>query len=178
MNTDNSTSQNLPDRRTSARSASNSETQESEVGNVTRKALSAPSSGQTDSIEIPPHKRIKWTPQEGFAGILDTDRMRWSRAFPRVKLNVELRIMHEWLLSNPAKRKKNYFRFVSAWLSRCQDVGGSAGVGLKPATCSGNYKWAPRTQEEIEAATRENLRPGGNCDQIAAFRKELRRGEL
>ena len=174
MNTDNSTSQNLPDRRTSARSADNSGTQQLPMERDTHQALSAVSSGQTESIEIPAHKRIKWDQHQGFTGILDTDRMRWRRAFPRVKLNVELRIMHEWLLSNPAKRKKNYFRFVSAWLSRCQDVGGSSGVGLKPATCSGNYQWVPRTKEQIEAATRENQRPGGNCDRVAALQKELR----
>ena len=140
-------------------------------------ALSAVSSGQTDSIESP-HKRVKWDKHQGFTGILDSDRIRWRRSFPRVKLNVELRIMHEWLLANPRKRKKNYFRFVSSWLSRCQDVGGSSGVGLQPATCSGVYKSRPQTKEEIEAATRANQQPGGNCDAVAAFLKDLRRGRL
>jgi hypothetical protein len=92
-----------------------------------------------------------------------------------VKIDVELRIMHEWLLSNPTKRKKNNYRFVSAWLSRCQDVGGSSGVGLKPATCSGYYVSRPQSKEQIDAATRENKRPGGNCDQLAALRQSFKR---
>ena len=177
MNNDNSTSQNPPDRRTSERSADNSETQPLPTASATHREVSAPLNTQTESTEIPPHKRIQWNPQEGFTGILQGDRMRWRRAFPRVKIDTELRIMHEWLLSNPKKRKKNHYRFVSAWFSRCQDVGGSSGVGLKPATCSGVYQWVPRTKEQIEAATRENQRPGGNCDQIAALRRELKRGQ-
>ena len=130
------------------------------------------SSGQTDSIESP-HKRVKWDQHQGFTGILDSDRIRWRKSFPRVKLNVELRIMHEWLLANPRKRKKNYFRFVSAWLSRCQDVGGSSGVGLQPAVCSGVYKSRPRTEKEIEQATRQNEQPGGACDKIKALKEFL-----
>ena len=93
---------------------------------------------------------------------------------PAVKINAELRIMHDWLLANPRKRKKNYYRFISSWLSRCQDVGGSSGVRTKPAHCSGVYKYAPLTKEQIKDATKENERPGGNCDKVEALRKLLR----
>jgi len=175
MNNNNPTSTNLPDRPTPARSAHNSETQPLPTESSTPREVSEPSNTQTESIDLPPHKRIKWNPQEGFAGILPCDRMRWRRAFPRVKIDTELRIMHEWLLSNPTKRKKNNYRFVSAWLSRCQDVGGSSGVGLKPATCSGYYVSRPQSKEQIDAATRENKRPGGNCDQLAALRQSFKR---
>lgn len=176
MNADNYTSKNHPDQRTSGRSADNSGTQESEVENATQMALFAVSNGQTESIEIPPDKRIKWNTQDGFTGILPSDRMRWRKAFPRVKLNVELRIMHEWLLARPRRRKKNNFRFISGWLARCQELGGSSGFGS--STCSGVYKARPMSKEEIEAATRANETPGGNCDAVDAFLKDLRRGEL
>ena len=33
--------------------------------------------------------------------------------------------MKEWLLSNPSKRKGNYRRFITNWLSRSQERGGS-----------------------------------------------------
>ena len=178
MNADNSTSQNPPDRRTSERSADNSGTQPLPTASATPREVSAPLNTQPEPTEIPPHKRIQWNPQEGFTGILQCDRMRWRRAFPRVKIDTELRIMHEWLLSNPKKRKRNYYRFVSSWLARCQDVGGSSGVGAQPATCSGVYKARPQTKEEIEAATRANETPGGNCDAVDAFLKDLKRGEL
>ena len=139
---------------------------------VIPQALSAVSIGQTESIESP-HKRIKWDLSTGFTGILDSDRIRWRKSFPRVKLNVELRIMHEWLLANPRKRKKNYYRFISSWLSRCQDVGGSSGVGAQPAVCSGYYKSTPMTADQVEAATRQNEQPGGNCDKVKALREFL-----
>jgi len=33
--------------------------------------------------------------------------------------------MKEWLLSNPKKRKKNYRRFITNWLTRSQEKGGT-----------------------------------------------------
>ena len=176
MNTNNSTSQNPPARRTSEKSADNSVTQPLPMERDTQMALFAASNGQTESIEIPPDKRIKWSTQEGFTGILPSDRIRWRRAFPRVKLDEELQFMHEWLLARPRRRKKNNFRFISGWLQRCQERGGSSGFGS--ATCSGVYKARPMSKEEIEAATRANETPGGNCDAVDAFLKDLRRGEL
>ena len=172
MNNDKPTSLNLPDLPTPARSAECSETARRNL--TTPLVVSEPLPTQTELIAAP-HKRIKWNESGGFAGILPSDRLRWRLSFPRVNIDTELRIMHEWLLANPKKRKRNYYRFVSAWFSRCQDVGGSSGAGVKPATCSGFYQHRPLSKKQIEAATRENLRPGGNCDQISALRRELKR---
>ena len=33
--------------------------------------------------------------------------------------------MRQWLISNPNKRKKNYRRFITNWLSRSQEKGGT-----------------------------------------------------
>ena len=136
--------------------------------------LSALSNGQTKSIEESPHKRIKWNEQAGFTGILDSDRMRWRRSFPLVNVPLELRIMNDWLLSNPSRRKKNYARYISNWLSRCQDVGGSSSASKAPATCSGVYKGRSLTKEEVEQATKVNERPGGACEKIDALQRYLR----
>ena len=169
----NAGSQSHPDQTTPEKNAERSGTQLSEVESATTRALSEVSNGQITSIEsVPPTKRIKWD-QAGFTGILQMDRIRWRKTFPAVKINVELRIMHDWLLANPRKRKKNYYRFISSWLSRCQDVGGSSGVRTKPAHCSGVYKYVPLTEEQIEAATKENERPGGACDKVDALKRFL-----
>ena len=164
-----------PDQTTPGKSADNSGTQQLDMENVIHQALSEVSSGQTKSTENP-HKRVKWDVSQGFTGIIDSDRIRWRRSFPRVKINTELRIMHEWLLSNPTKRKKNYYRFITSWLSRCQDVGGSSGMA-QPAHCSGVWKSKPMTEEQIESATRQNKKPGGASEKLEAlkrlFRKEI-----
>ena len=168
------------DQTTPEKSADNSGTQQLEMGNVIHQALYEMSSGQTESIENP-HKRVKWDVSKGFTGIIDSDRIRWRRSFPRVKINTELRIMHEWLLSNPTKRKKNYYRFITSWLSRCQDVVGSSGMA-QPAHCSGVWKSKPMTEEQIESATCQNKKPGGASEKLEAlkrfFRKEITEEEL
>lgn len=167
-------SQKVPDQTTPAKSADNSGTQPSEVESATTRALSEVSSGQIKSIEtVSPSKRIKWDEHSGFTGILLMDRYRWRKTFPAVKIDLELRMMHEWLLANPRKRKKNYYRYISSWLSRCQDVGGSSAARVKPAHCSGVYVSKPLSPEEIEAATKKNQEPGGNCDKINALKQLL-----
>jgi len=36
--------------------------------------------------------------------------------------------MKAWLLSNPEKKKKNYRRFITNWLSRSQEKGGTKNI--------------------------------------------------
>jgi hypothetical protein len=43
-------------------------------------------------------------------------------SYPRADIDGEIRKMDAWLLSNPAKRKKNYERFISSWLKRVNDT--------------------------------------------------------
>lgn len=51
----------------------------------------------------------------------------WDKSYPAVDILQELRKIREWCLSNPRRRKtlKGVRRFVTNWLSRVQDKGGS-----------------------------------------------------
>jgi hypothetical protein len=49
----------------------------------------------------------------------------WKEAYPAVNIELELKAMGEWLLSNPLKKKTNYRRFIVNWLKREQDKGGT-----------------------------------------------------
>jgi len=62
---------------------------------------------------------------EKWENITDQDRERWAEAYPACDIKLEILAMAEWLLSNPKKKKSNYRRFVTNWLSRKQDKGGS-----------------------------------------------------
>jgi len=45
--------------------------------------------------------------------------------------------MAAWLVANPKQRKKNYQRFITNWLSREQDRGGTKGIPKGP----GERRW-------------------------------------
>jgi hypothetical protein len=61
-------------------------------------------------------------------GITQEDKDGWKEAYPACEIDIELAKMREWILSNPAKGKKsNYRRFISGWLTRAQDSGGTKG---------------------------------------------------
>ena len=69
---------------------------------------------------------ISWNDSEGFQGITDADRESWASAYPAADLKAELAKMHEWLLANPTRaHRKAWRRFVTSWLSKCQDSGGT-----------------------------------------------------
>ena len=53
--------------------------------------------------------------------------------------------MREWLLANPSKKKKNYRRFITNWLTRTQDKGGS-----KKSFSGGYMSKRDRDQKEID----------------------------
>ena len=57
--------------------------------------------------------------------IKDKDLIFWNTTYPACNIGAELNKMADWLISNPKKRKKNYRRFITNWLSRTQDKGGS-----------------------------------------------------
>jgi len=69
---------------------------------------------------------ISWDSVEGWQGITDADRDAWLIAYPAATLTTELAKAGEWLRSNPTKSKRsNWRKFVTGWLSRCQDGGGT-----------------------------------------------------
>jgi hypothetical protein len=61
--------------------------------------------------------------------IFETQIAEWETLFPRVDVRQELREMRAWGLANPTKRKtsRGVLKFVTSWLSREQDRGGTNG---------------------------------------------------
>lgn len=57
--------------------------------------------------------------------ITEQNKKDWSEAFPACDVELELKQMREWLISHPEKRKKKYRRFITGWLSRSQERGGT-----------------------------------------------------
>jgi hypothetical protein len=75
---------------------------------------------------------ITWDSVEGWQGIADADRTAWLIAYPAATLTTELAKAGEWLRSNPTKSKRsNWRKFVTGWLSRCQDGGGTRTGGTQ-----------------------------------------------
>jgi len=58
--------------------------------------------------------------------ITDKDIEDWEDAYPACQVKIEIKQMRQWILSNLRKgRKKNYRRFITNWLSRSQERGGT-----------------------------------------------------
>jgi len=64
-----------------------------------------------------------------FLNINVEDKAGWLDAYPAVDIEAQLRIMREWLLANPSRKKSNYRQFINNWLKREQDKGGSRKTG-------------------------------------------------
>lgn len=62
---------------------------------------------------------------ESFENISDKDKERWKKTYPACGIEQEILKMADWLVANPLKRKSNYKKFISNWLSRQQDGGGT-----------------------------------------------------
>jgi len=68
---------------------------------------------------------------KSWEGITEEDKKGWRGAYPACNIDLELKKMVEWILSNPEKGKKsNWRRFITNWLTRQQDKGGTKG-GLR-----------------------------------------------
>ncbi len=71
---------------------------------------------------------LSWSVDGGWTGITDKDRSDWGEAYPAVNVGQEMAKAHQWLLARPAKqRKKRWRAFLTGWLSRTQENGGSRG---------------------------------------------------
>jgi len=71
-------------------------------------------------------KKIEFSvEQQALLNITKEDMEIWEKAYPACDIMTELHRMADWLLSNPDKRKKNYRRFITNWLSRTQEKGGT-----------------------------------------------------
>jgi len=66
--------------------------------------------------------------KQEWENITDKDRERWEKTYPACDIEFELNKMADWLISNPNKKKKKYRAFISRWLSRVQESGGTKGI--------------------------------------------------
>ena len=85
-----------------------------------------PTRTQKRSRSVALSDSISWTAEAGWQGISDDHRQRWATAYPAADTRVELAKADEWLRANPAKAKRSRWdRFITTWLCRCQDRGGT-----------------------------------------------------
>lgn len=98
--------------------------------NELRTLFKNPTHGTLLNTEAPKRKtrpkiELDWEART-WTGISDEDWAAWSAAYPAVDARTDVLRALEWCLSNPAKgRKSNYRRFLTGWLSRTQDGGGT-----------------------------------------------------
>lgn len=71
--------------------------------------------------ELPPDKNISFDDAKGFVNVSEEDILDWSNAYPHAQILIELNRMKQWILSNPTKKKKNWRRFITTWLSKASD---------------------------------------------------------
>jgi len=101
---------------------------------VTRDAL--PDKRREEQKKNPPTplkrgQRVGFDVEAGkFTGVEQKDLDRWKKAYPGCDLELELRQAVEWLKSNPKRApRSDYRRFITNWLKRQQDRGGTKGTG-------------------------------------------------
>lgn len=88
--------------------------------------------------------------QRKFFFIKIEDKAGWKDAYPVVDIEAQLRIMREWLLANPSRKKSNYRQFINNWLKREQDKGGS-----RKSFSSGYISKRDRDAKEIKDLANE-----------------------
>lgn len=65
-----------------------------------------------------------------WVGITESDIGEWSKAYPACDINTELSAMIVWVKKKPEKSlKKDWYRFITGWLARSQDKGGTRNAG-------------------------------------------------
>lgn len=83
----------------------------------------------TDDQEIRPlhpSRRVKFNLDSmNIEGVTDADVDAWREAYPAVDIRLEISQARQWLTANPAKRKKNVYRFLTNWFARRQERGGN-----------------------------------------------------
>lgn len=88
-----------------------------------------------------------------YEGVTDQDFESWAEAYPAVDLKSEIRRSIEWVRSNPAKGKKNQWRkFITGWLGRCQERGGTKGYAGRESGEASFLDHAPNCSPEVMAA--------------------------
>ena len=110
-----------------------------------------------ESSTLPPKRQSKksqiaWSDDDGWQGITEKDREGWGKAYPAATLETELAKASEWLKANPTKsRRKNWRKFLTGWLCRCQDAGGTTrGQGNRIAYSTPERPCKPFTGEAAD----------------------------
>jgi len=88
---------------------------------------------------------------EKFENIKEKDIGRWKETYPACDIKQELLYMVDWLISNPSKKKSNYVRFISNWLRKQQDRGGTK-KEFKPSQIGRSTKKTTLEQDEYYKA--------------------------
>ena len=93
------------------------------------KNSSSSSSSSSSSINnnppISPQKISYNFEKKEWENISDKDKELWKKTYPACDIEHELLAMGDWLLSNPDRKKSNYRAFISRWLKKQQDRGGT-----------------------------------------------------
>jgi hypothetical protein len=108
----------------------------------------------------PAKPSLSWSADAGWQGITDADRQGWAVAYPAAVVTQELAKAEEWLRSHPSRAvRKNWRKFLTGWLSRCQERGGTVREPGRrhdekppPKAWRDEYQPAPyRTPKEVAA---------------------------
>lgn len=86
-----------------------------------------------------------------FVNINKEDIAGWRKAYPACDIEIELLKMKEWIISNWASgkgKKKNWRRFITNWLSKQQDRGGTKGIKRTGELPSDLKAWVEKKDEK------------------------------
>lgn len=107
--------------------------------------------------EEPAHKRIGWSAETGFTGVIESDYASFRTAYPACDVPRQISAADLWLRANPRKsKKKNLFRFLTNWLERQQERGGDEKSTKRE---NGNHS---RPHRQAPAVTRNTPVPAGS----------------
>ncbi|MFO0947707.1 MAG: hypothetical protein U1D30_17585 [Planctomycetota bacterium] len=96
-------------------------------------------------------------------GITEVDLAAWREAYPAVDIGTEIKRAIEWCIANGAKgRKSNYAKFITNWLGRQQDAGGSRGYQANGQHANAADDEAERQRLRHETLKRREAYLNGN----------------
>jgi len=99
---------------------------------ITYTARSTDKKISTDTAKTPLSAQLVFDGVK-ITGVSEDMLAAWKEAYPAVDLKTEIHRAAQWLIANPAKRKKNIYRFLINWFGRNQERGGNvASVNPRP----------------------------------------------
>jgi hypothetical protein len=128
-----------------------------------------------EGTDVPSSARTRQTGPAGidfdfelrrFVGIEERDIAGWCEAYPAVDVRAEIYRAAQWMLANPAKRKKNYRKFLTGWFGRSQERGGSVPSNPVPNGRAVQPRTITEAGAQQRSASARALIEGGFCDGI------------